>query len=774
MRAEALSAPQPAPLEVRVGERHWVVPLGASATIGRDDAAEIRIADPIVSRRHAVVESTSDGWVLTDHSRNGVFLDGRRVRRLVIAAPMEVRLGEPTSGVVLTLMLPGRREGGGLRPPTRGHRSGVHEIRSACVRIGRLPDNDVVLDDLLVSCHHAELHRCSSGWRLVDLASPNGTYVNGQRITQGTITEGDLIGIGHALLELVGDRLVTYVDTGDVEIKVRDLVVTIANGRRLLDEVGFTLNSRGLLAVVGPSGAGKSTLLGALTGSRPATSGSVPYGGRDLYANYDELRQRIGLVPQDDILHPQLTVRRALSYAAQLRFPFETPAADRERRIDEVLAELKLTEQAGQRIATLSGGQRKRTSVALELLTRPSLLFLDEPTSGLDPGMDKSVMQTLRGLADGGRTIVVVTHSVANLDLCDRLLVLAPGGQLAYYGPPADALGYFSQADFADLFQLLDRERHANWTDRFRRSELYRQHFGAGLRRGRASPTTGPAVGPRQQPPFTQFAILCRRYLAVIAADRPYVVFLAMLPLVLSLLARAVPGSAGLSISRGGDQTGPLLLVLIMGGSLMGAAAVRELVKERAIFDRERTIGLSPAAYLASKIAVLSTVAGVQAALFTAVSMVGLPGPDGAVVLFSGRAEIVLAVIAASLVAMAVGLVISAVIPNADRGMPLLVLLVMLQLILCGGLFPVQGRAGLEQVSWLVPARWAYAMGASTVDRNRLRLLQPAMQRPADSLWDHTARTWTFDTLSLGAIGLTLVLVTALLVHREHLHRSGR
>jgi ABC-type multidrug transport system ATPase subunit/pSer/pThr/pTyr-binding forkhead associated (FHA) protein len=772
MSAEALSAPQPAALEVWVGERQWVVPSDASVTIGRDDAAEIRIADPIVSRRHAVVELTSNGWVLTDHSRNGVFLNGQRVRQLMIAAPLEVRLGEPTSGVVLTLMLHGQRNSGGSRPPTHGRRSGVHDIRSACVRIGRLPDNNVVLDDLLVSRHHAELHRCAGGWRLVDLASPNGTHINGQRIMQATIAEGDLIGIGHAVLELVGDRLVTYVDTGDVEIEVRDLVVTVANGRRLLDEVGFTLNSRGLLAVVGPSGAGKSTLLGALTGSRPANSGSVRYGGRDLYANYDELRQRIGLVPQDDILHPQLTVRRALSYAAQLRFPFETPAVDRERRIDEVLTELKLTEQAGQRIATLSGGQRKRTSVALELLTRPSLLFLDEPTSGLDPGMDKSVMQTLRALADGGRTVVVVTHSVANLDLCDRLLVLAPGGQLAYYGPPAEALDYFSQADYADLFQLLDRERHANWTDRFRRSELYRHHFGAGLRHNRARLTTGAAIGPRQQPPFTQFAILCRRYLAVIAADRQYVLFLAVLPFMLSLLARAVPGSEGFSASRGRVHEGGLLLVLIMGGSLMGAAAaVRELVKERAIFDRERTVGLSPTAYLASKIAVLSAVTGVQATLFTTVNMVGLPGPDSAVLLPSGRAEIVLAVIAASLVAMAVCLVISALIPNADRGMPLLVLLVMLQLILCGGLFPVQGQVGLKQVSWLVPARWAYAMGASTIDLNRLT---HQMQRPGDSLWDHTARTWAFDTLSLGAIGLTLVLVTAVLVHRRHLHRSGR
>jgi hypothetical protein len=206
-----------------------------------------------------------------------------------------------------------------------------------------------------------------------------------------------------------------------------------------------------------------------------------------------------------------------------------------------------------------------------------------------------------------------------------------------------------------------------------------------------------------------------------------------------------------------------------MSGSLMGsAAAVRELVKERAIFLRERAVGLSLTAYLASKLAVVGAIAGIQAALFAMLSMVGLPGPDSALVLESGRAEVMLAVIVASLVAVTVGLVISELIDNADRGMPLLVLLVMLQLILCGGLFPVQDRAGLEQLSWLVPARWAYAMGAATVDLNRL----PTSK--ADSSWNHTVDAWTVDTSSLGAIGLTLVLVTAVLLRRRDPNRSGR
>ncbi|MFC7614392.1 ATP-binding cassette domain-containing protein [Actinokineospora soli] len=405
----------------------------------------------------------------------------------------------------------------------------MHPV-AATITIGRAPECAVVLTDVLVSRHHAELRQVGGRWQLVDLGSWNGTHVNGKRITTAEIGPDDVIGIGHALFRLSGDKLVEYTDDGDIGFAASDLVVT-RSGKRLLDGVGFTLPQRSVLAVVGPSGAGKSTLLGALTGQRPADTGHVHYAGRDLYEAYDELRQRIGLVPQDDILHPQLTVRRALRYAAELRFPADTPAEDRERRVEEVLAELGLSGHAEQRISTLSGGQRKRTSVALELLTRPSLLFLDEPTSGLDPGMDKSVMQTLRALADGGRTVVVVTHSPAQLDLCDRVLVLAPGGKPAYFGPPGEALAYFGQADFADMFLLLDQSRDVDWAKRFRESPVHARYLGPAAPAAAPVATRQPPERRRaQQPAWRQFAVLCRRYLAVIAADRAYALFLLGLP----------------------------------------------------------------------------------------------------------------------------------------------------------------------------------------------------------------------------------------------------
>lgn len=653
----------------------------------------------------------------------------------------------------------------------------VHQVRATTITIGTAPDCEVVLTDLLVSPRHAELRQTSEGWVLADLHSWNGTFVNGKRISRTTVGEQDVIGIGHALFRLVGGALTEYTDSGDITFLADALVVT-RGGNRLLDGVGFALAERSLMAIVGPSGAGKSTLLGALTGLRPADSGHVHYAGRDLYQSYDELRQRIGLVPQEDILHPQLTVRTALRYAGRLRFPADTPRSEQDRRINEVIDELGLTRQADQRISTLSGGQRKRTSVALELLTRPSLLFLDEPTSGLDPGLDKSVMETLRGLADEGRTVVVVTHTLTHLQLCDRLLVLAPGGQLAYFGPPGEALAYFGEKDHAGMFQSLSREQHVNWTERFLASPLAARYLSpptphrplpAGTR------ATPPPPPPRQQPVAAQFWVLCRRYLAVIAADRGYALFLALLPLVLSVFVKLTPSDSGLAepppppyraLSGAVGSNGPptILLVLVMACAFMGfSASFRELVKERAIFRREQAIGVSLLAYLGSKFAVLGVITAAQAVLVGLLGTINTAPPPEPIVAGSGIGEIVIALIAVILSIMLLGLLVSALIPNADRGMPLLVVILLLQLVLCGMLFPVHGRIVLEQLAWLVPARWGFAMGAATVG-------MPPVHGP-EPLWTHDAGTWLTNLAVLTALGVCYALATWIFLRRL---RPGR
>ena len=346
--------------------------------------------------------------------------------------------------------------------------SAVLPLPARLLRIGRTPDNDLVLSDLSISRHHAELRKSSSGkFEIVDLGSHNGTFVNGQRVTSATLTEKDIVSVGHATFRLTDGELREYIDAGDVSLVAQDLVVQVGGGKILLDHVSFPIAERCLVGIIGPSGAGKSTLLGALTGMRPADRGVVLYDNRDLYKDYAELRTRIGLVPQDSIMHTQLTTQRALRYVAELRFPPDTHARERNARVDEVMSELALTRHAETRADKLSGGQLKRVNVALELLTKPSLLFLDEPTSGLDPGLDKSVMEQMRDLAHDGRTVIVVTHSVANLDVCDRLLVLVPGGKVAFFGPPEEGLSYFGQPGWAEVFQAFDRQPERDWAGEF-------------------------------------------------------------------------------------------------------------------------------------------------------------------------------------------------------------------------------------------------------------------------------------------------------------------
>ncbi|WP_369142510.1 FHA domain-containing protein [Streptomyces sp. R44] len=659
---------------------------------------------------------------------------------------------------------------GTFRQPTA-----VRPLPTHSIRIGRAPDNDVVVADLVVSRRHAELRAHPDGtYWIHDLGSHNGTFLNGAPVVDARVTTEDIVGIGRAAFCLIGGQLVEFTDTGEVSLDVRSLAVTVDHGRKtLLDEVSFPVGQKCLLAVVGPSGAGKSTLLGALTGQRPADRGTVLYDGRDLYRDYAELRQRIGLVPQDDILHLQLTVRRALGYAAELRFPEDTVAAERRARVDEVIRELGLVERAEQPIHSLSGGQRKRVSVALELLTKPSLLFLDEPTSGLDPGMDRSVMHMLRGLADDGRTVVVVTHSVLSLDVCDRLLVLAPGGRVAYYGPPADTLGFFGFEQWPEAFEAFENDKDRDWAEQYRTSRFHRRYIadpmahpdvpapaGAPVRAA-GRPAVEPAPPPKAQSWGSQLRTLVRRYAAALSADRTFLAIMIALPFVMGAMARAL--SEG---SLNPESTLNVLLILCVGGVLTGAAnAVRELVKERTIYRRERAVGLSRSAYLASKVVVLGLITVVQAVVLTLVALIGVPlnVPGGKGVLMPPLVEITLAVALLAFTAMMLGLLVSALVRKEEVTMPLLVLLAIVQVVFCGALLKVRGTPVLEQLAWLVPSRWAFAAMGATIDIGKIA----PSEKTADPLMRHTAEAWLFDMGMMVVLCLVLGLMVARLLRRH-------
>jgi ABC transport system ATP-binding/permease protein len=695
------------------------------------------------------------------------------------------------------------------------------------VRIGRDPDNDIVLNDLWVSGHHAEVRRVGDGFEVVDRSSTNGIYYNGRRVPIATLSAGDRLSVGRHDFFFDGAQLHEFEDTGPVSLFADDVTVRVKH-RVLLDDVSFSLRQGMLLGVIGPSGCGKSTMLRAVTGLRRATLGRVSYDGRDLYENYHELRHRIGLVPQDDVVHRQLTVRRALRFGASLRFADDVPRRDRHRRVGDVIGLLGLAGSSRQRIATLSGGQRKRVSVALELLTEPSLLFLDEPTSGLDPALDKEVMQELREQADAGRTVVIVTHSVLYLDLCDRVMVMCVGGRPGFFGPPDQVLPFFEAEDYADVFQKVTRQPEV-WSQRFRASDLYRSYVsdaakesashtplwqmssytrststGTAPTRGVAvdkrtgqvssgaapqvasgeapvttpgtAPTGGSSARPRRKlltttlgglplriralhpaQPMRQFLTLCFRMINVVVADRGYALFLVGLPLVLALLTHSVPGDRGL----GPDpkvtlEALRLLVVLVVGAAFMGTAvSIREIVSEANIYRRERAVALSPGAYLASKLVVFGVIVSIQSALFVYLSLLGRAGPASALIWHAyPLGEVMIAVALVAIISVVLGLFVSTLASTPEQTTPVLVIAVMAQLVLSGGLFALPGNTPLEQIAWLSPTRWGYAAAASTVDLRRLVPLRDFQ----DPLWTHSVWSWW---RAVGLLVLQLVVLVA-------------
>lgn len=746
--------------------------------VGRDPLCEICLDDARVSWHHAVLRPDGDHWTLEDEgSTNGTWVDGHRIQEWAVGVGSELRFGSAADGPRVRFV---DAPTGSSRPSSVSHPGLTSTFRQptsvrplaakAAVRIGRAPDNDFVIDDLVVSRRHAELRALADGtYEIADLGSHNGTYVNGSRVDRAAVlAEGDIVGIGHSAFLLVGDQLQEYVDTGEVSLDVQGLSVAVDSGRKtLLDQVSFPVGSKSLLAVVGPSGAGKSTLLGALTGLRPADQGAVLYDGRDLYRDYAELRSRIGLVPQDDILHAQLTVRRALAYAAELRFPQDTAKAERQARVDEVIGELGLQQRADQPIHSLSGGQRKRVSVALELLTKPSLLFLDEPTSGLDPGMDRSVMHMLRGLADDGRTVIVVTHSVLSLDVCDRLLVLAPGGRIAYFGPPQEALAFFGFEEWPEAFEAFEDQQDRDWAGEYRSSTAHRRHVDITARQPLVGQEAGrPGAPAAKAPPKaqswgSQLSTLVRRYGAVLSADRTFLIIMVALPFMMGAMARALAGSVLTA-----ETALNALLILCIGGVLTGAAnAVRELIKERVIYQRERAVGLSRSAYLMSKVVVLGTITVLQAAVLTIVALGGvkLSAPGGKGVLMPPLIEIALAVALLSFTAMMLGLMISALVRKEEVTMPLLVLIAIVQVVFCGTLLKLTGVPVIEQVAWFAPSRWAMGAMAGTIDLGKI---VPG-KLTSDPLFAHDKGIWLLNMGMLVALSVLFGIVVQRLLRRH-------
>jgi ABC-type multidrug transport system ATPase subunit/pSer/pThr/pTyr-binding forkhead associated (FHA) protein len=719
------SVPMPWP-EAR---RRALPPVGAHRiAIGRDADNDVVLDFPMISGRHARITIAGGQAVLEDlSSTNGTAIGApdRKITSSPLALSDTVYFG--------SFPIPAARLLGGAVSLGKGPHSTLR-FTGATLVLGRASDCDVVLDVPTVSWHHARLRREGGRVLVEDLGSTNGTFLNGRRL-EGTaaVQIGDSIGLGSHSFTLTGPQTIEQRDfRGNVAIEARELSVDIA-GKRLIAEIALTIYPSELVGLMGPSGAGKSVLMSALNGYRRPSVGKVLFNNQDLFASYGQFRLHIGYVPQDDIMHRDLTVRQALYYTARLRLPSDMSDAQISARIERLLDQLELSGTEDVLIGSpekrrgISGGQRKRVNFAMELLTEPFVLFLDEPTSGLSSEDALMVMKLLRGLADEGKTILITIHQPSRevFQLMDDALLLAKDrnsplpARMSYFGPAyPDAITFFdSQAPEADLspdriLRAMKQRPTEEWVAKYAAS-AYRQHY-VEDRMGN-HPTAGgaePGTAPRGGGGLHQWWTLVRRNFVIKLRDSwNTAILLAQAPIIAALIvlvfraAIAAPRDLG-----GGSPAMGVLFLTVVAALWFGCSnSAREVVAEWPIFQRERMINLSLPAYVGSKFAVLGGLCLIQCGLLLGI----IYHPCR---LHGDPLRMLAILLLAALIGVALGLLISALARSSEVAIALVPLVLLPMVILGGMMLPLHMmEKAVQWLAALMPSRWAFE-GLSLVD----------------------------------------------------------
>ncbi len=758
-------------------ERHSYMLDKQVINIGRDPSNDIVINEPVVSSFHVQIVREGDKLILVhphptrQKTLNGLLYQGQHITgEQTFRKPLErgdiFRIGDE-HGTLITLTY---NDGSGAV------QEAVPDIRPIplgppLITLGRLADNMVVLNHPQVSGHHAQLEQVKGGYRIVDLHSTNHVYVNGNRVGAEALKQGDEVRIGPFKLTYTGTQLTQHYEGNSIRIDALNLKKEGNKHVILIDDISIAIPPRKFVALVGGSGAGKSTLMDALNGLRPAQQGAVLYNGQDYYRNLAAFSTQLGYVPQEDILHRDLTVERALYYSAKLRLPSDFTEEQIKQRIDEVLDDVEMKFRRKLLVSKLSGGQRKRISIALELLANPSVFFLDEPTSGLDPGLDRKMMFLLRKLADKGHTIVLVTHATNNINTCDYICFLCQGGRLAYFGPPDEAKKFFGKTDFAEIYSALEpTDENPNIPAQaeavFKQSPYYQRYVVQSLNQGpagraNAQQMTQQVLPPKRGNPWQQFMLLSMRYLELLKNDKGNLLILILQAPIIGLILFFLAGSGTFGTSSivtcrpPGATTGPVSCNPVVdalnhspqfanlsldqkntiledhiapgsGGDaqkiifIMSFAAVffgcinsaREIVKEGPIYRRERTVNLGIVPYMFSKIVVLGVLCLLQSAVL--VLFVELKAPFQWSIFLPPLVEIYITMALTSLSGLMLGLTVSAISPNNDRAMSFIPLILLPQVIFSGIIFPLD-NPGLQFLGSFFAARWSMAGMGSTI-----------------------------------------------------------
>ncbi len=729
------------------GSTNYFPILKDRIVIGRGPEADLRVPETLrfISGQHVEILNRDGAFLIRDlNSTNGTLLNNQLLRAGQFYPLMHetiIRFGDDEYGIsigftFINLKSQPRSMDGFLQAAPATELAKIKHIL-----IGRQPTCNLVLEHPEVSRRHALIRQVGDKYFIEDLHSSNGTFVNDHPIKEVELCEGDLIQISTFLLLFQNGQLIPYQSNG-IRLDADGLSkgIKTKNGMQgVLDNISLSILPREFVALVGGSDAGKSALLNALIGIRRG-KGQVKLNGHDFYREYASFRSQLGYVPQLDILHASLTVEMALDYAASLRLPASLTPDECRSRVDTVLDTVSMNTRAirKMRISNLSREQRKRVSIAAELLADPKLIYLDEATSDLDPGLEKKMMHTLRRIADEGRTVVLATDATNNILQTDQVAFLSEG-KLVYFGPPAETLDFFEVGEFADIYEAVENKGE-DWRKVFEEKKpgqykKYVKDRQKSTAKGSKNSLVKNDFGILDY--FRQLLMLTQRTFSVLTSN-PTMLF----PMLLLFPITAV---LQLMLARPDILTGNLVIladpvnvaktmlenytpfpytnifIFIMGfeAVLTGLfLPINDLIHERSIFLRERMINLRVSSYLLSKVFIYSAFVAIQALLYLIIISFGAALPEKGLY-FSGSFELFVSLFLTMMTGVCFGLIISAVSKSTEMAIYLLAITLFFQILFAGVLFDLRGNR-FEPLSYLSLPRWSSTALGVTIDMNRI------------------------------------------------------
>ena len=731
-----------------------------SCAVGRAPDCLLFIEDPSVSGHHGRFHWENGVLFYTDtNSKNGSFLGESRLP----AVPSALADGD-------TVTLNGAAEAYALRisldadiPSPKTSVSNGSKSHPHMQTIGRGETCDIVVPAVSASRLHARLETRANGFYISDANSANGTFVNGVRITGPTrVTKADTVAIAGLRFRLAKNRLAPLDAGNGLPLYARSVSRTVRArraGKKLLDDISFTIEPNAFVAVVGGSGAGKSTLMHVLCGHTKATSGEIAFDTESTDSR-EAYKSAVGFAPQADALHDGLTLREMLLFAAKLKMPEDTGPAEYEARVADALRKVQLTKHENTLAGKLSGGQRKRASIAIELLSNPRIFFLDEPASGPDPSAERDLMRMLKSMAAEKQTVIVATHITQNISLCDKLIILGAGGRLCFFGTPQKALAFFGVSDYVDIYDKINTDPVA-WQQKF--ADTQAEFTQA------KPPARAPAAGAAQKSNgLRRFAILTQRNFRLLAGDKNRLLLLLLQAPLLSLLLMLVSGSTTTEgVFTYSTAAKSMLFSLTCAAFWVGMLnSMQEICKERAIYNRERLSTVRPLPYIASKLVTACALSAVQALLMLLVMRLcagALPPNPFGIPPFAG---FYLTTFLTIFCAACLGLAVSAFSPNPDRAMAATPIILLPQILFSGVVFAPAGF--FRFLSNAIPCKLAVQAFGVLADVNSLPTSAGFAGATTEAMFGTSNAMNLYGAwIGLGAVALVCVAVFGAALYRN-------